>query len=61
MKKGVITPEERDTINVALTELSKNKNKVETLENLVLKIKIIMLEKLAVKLGQVINNPKEES
>ena len=60
MIKGIITPEERDCINVALAELL-NKNRVETLENLVLKIKIIQLGKLSAKLNNVINNPKEET
>jgi len=60
MIKGIITPEERDCINVARAELL-NKNRVEVLENLVLKIKIIQLGKLSAKLNNVINNPKEES
>ena len=60
MKKGIITPEERLAIDVAVAELL-NKNRVETLENLVLKIKIIQLGKLSAKLNNVINNPKEET
>lgn len=61
MKKGVITTEERDAIVIAKYDITNSSDITETLENLVLKIKIIIFKKLISKLGQVLNNPKEES
>jgi len=60
MIKGIITPEERDEINSANYDIVNSEDVIETLENLVLKIKIIQLGKLASKLNNLLNNPTEE-
>ena len=60
MKKGIITPEERDAINTANQDIINREDVIETLENLVLKIKIINLAKTLTIFEKVLNNPKEE-